>query len=1087
MIHLFHFSTKTRYLKIYLLGLIFIYLLSIGYGQDKLEPVKLKYKENVIKIQNLEPRKTDEKTKGTIQIQFKYRINSDRSEEIEMILSPKKEEPKDMLVILDKGGQCMAVRTKYETETLRAKKKDYLSVSSELEDKDLEPFYSTKNFQNALVLKTPFNTGVMKITTGESTPIIFRVNLERKTNRNIELWLNLYYGTKKVNLSLELTEIKLNLILPEEEDYCSYYDQEQSNLEGKVTPISKFENEYSTIISKNKIEILEYISEIEFSKGQLIEYQKLSDRIDNDPIKGFCGRVNSLSIKIKNFIDENTATKYDEFIGKLNNKIKELEVIETKEKEVVQTKQETKKEPSQIKEEAPVVVQTKKGKPEVSCDELIKSAVKELNFLNVKFTKEALYKQISDINLEIESLRVNAAKTSGTDLNIGQLNNSTGKIVRENNNIGERLGYYEKEINWLLRELKDRPECKNKELSEKVKEFNNTIDKYREQCTLINREIDELSSGNEQSKLLKEELKHLYSPLFTKLLKSFISMDSTITSFSKLFKSEKNSGKYYSKDKKQYLERLSDFDATYNKLNASFDSLNSAADADFNAKLDHPAIWSESTRENKLQIEQIGSSVSNQITKLKKDINDSIPDKFPWILIISGFFGAIIIIFGARVYYNAFKKRKSKQMVNIGRYAQPQPVKKPGRNEPGPANGMEDWPESQKVGGITITRVVNENKLKQPTEAGKGLDHVIPLIGIDYKEIDLSEYWQDTLVGKVFIHRSAIKKTYKFFLESCSNPDKVLETGGYLIGGWEIDKEDPNKYNVSFEDFIEPGDDAIYGEYQLNFGAKIGVRLEKVIQNYREKMGKEFTLTSWFHSHPAIKIFLSNHDLDVQERLSSQEHKYKLLALVIDPITQEDNMSFLTGIFSYKSNGTMNNNAGNLKMINWKHMYEWAISAVPPSIKDFYPIEMEPLCNNSNINTIYLNDKCITRFSLFLDDLQNNPNAQGFFKGEVINKDVHGKELVFFKDFIEAQDNHITDGHDVVGSFFFTDDPESKIADLQEQKEKLNHTEVIVFCDNFSKELFIITRKEDKNFILKEDIKKTVSFSEIESWPTRRR
>jgi hypothetical protein len=1074
-----------KHLKITFLWFFLMVSFLTGYGQTKTETLKLKYDESIYINRDLVP-KSGGTRKGEIRIHFKYQISSRQTEEIEMKLEPTALVGNGQITILDKGGDCGAVIDFYSGKDKNDKK---LTASNDFYGENLKKFYTVLNKENYLELRDNFKAGATKFKLGRTD--VFTIKIDRnKSSRKIDLGLTLYYGTK-FDLEVEIKEIIVTLEIPDfDNEICSIYDSRESKIFEKIKPVGKFEAQFSDIINKSKGEISDFITQIEISKGQIGQYQKLKDEIDKDPLKGMCPKVLTISSKIGNFLSENEPKKYDELIQKLNTRIREIDAPKPKEKEVVQKEPEPVKltEPVQQKEQPPAVVQTKKETPELSCSEVIKKAQDKLADLKREFTKEALINQIAVINVSIENLRNKTAKSGTSDLIKNELIIGTARINEDNSHVNKRLLYYENEINWIDLKIKERPECKEKELTDNIKELKKTIEDYRNQYSQINSDLDELSNltsvGNKE---LKDEIRSIYSPVFIRLLTRFTNMNDAILSFAARFKSEKNSGKYYPKVKKDMQGQLGSFSEQLKVLSNSYDSIIEVADADFLAKLNHTAIWSDTTRDNITKIEQTKNNITGQINRLEEDIAKSIPDKFPWLLIISVSLGVIILIFGARVYYIAFKKRKSKQKVSIGRFAQPQTIKKYGHAAPGPSNGLEDWTESQKVGGITITRVTPENKGKQPVEAGKGLDHVEDQIGIDYREIDLRDYWQDTLVGKVFIHRSAIKKTYKFFLESCSNPDKVLETGGYLIGGWEIDKEDPNKYNVSFEDFIEPGDDAIYGEYQLNFGAKIGVRLEKVIQNYREKMGKEFTLTAWFHSHPAIKIFLSNHDLDVQERLSSQEHKYKLLALVIDPITQENNMSFLTGVFSYKSNGTMNNNAGNLKMINWKQLYEWAISAAPTTIKDYYSIDLEPVCNNSSVSAIYMNDRCITRFSLFLDELQNKPKAQGFFRGEVSNKDVHGKKQVFFKDFVEETEDNINDGHDVVGHFFFTDEPDAKIADLQLQHEKLNHTEVIVLCDNFNKNLWFSTRKEDLSFNRKEDLKKPVSFTEIETWPTRRR
>ncbi len=340
------------------------------------------------------------------------------------------------------------------------------------------------------------------------------------------------------------------------------------------------------------------------------------------------------------------------------------------------------------------------------------------------------------------------------------------------------------------------------------------------------------------------------------------------------------------------------------------------------------------------------------------------------------------------------------------------------------------------------------------------------------------------MVQNVYIQRDCIKKVYRFFYESCVADNKVLETGGYMVGFWEYNLDEPGRFDVSMEDFIEPGDDAIYGEYQLNFGAKIGVRLDKVIRNYKEKTGRNMILTAWFHSHPGMRLFLSNHDLDVQERITNDVHKQKLLAFVIDPNTQDGGKSvFSTGIFSYKSNNLMNNNDGNMKEIKWKELYDWALSPVLPDFEGFFRVDMQTICSKSQVNVIYFNDQSIIRFSLFLDEHINDTHTVGFFTGEYFDDKQDKKRIAVIKDF---KTNIDKDTKQEIVACFFTgkvNDETVKAASIPGK----DRPEILLLCENKSTGLYILTKKSNKVYNSIADVKSTVSVSKLESWPTRRR
>jgi len=142
-----------------------------------------------------------------------------------------------------------------------------------------------------------------------------------------------------------------------------------------------------------------------------------------------------------------------------------------------------------------------------------------------------------------------------------------------------------------------------------------------------------------------------------------------------------------------------------------------------------------------------------------------------------------------------------------------------------------------------------------------------------------------------------------------------------LVGRWEfVPDSNQQLYDISIEKLVEPGDDAIYSEYNLNFGAKIGITLNFVIDNLCENTGYEYVHTAWMHTHPGFGLFLSNQDLSVQSQLAYSQHAGRLLAIVLDSNTPDLDMAF----FTPQKNGNMNNDKNLKKTLSLEEFYKWA-------------------------------------------------------------------------------------------------------------------------------------------------------------------
>jgi hypothetical protein len=202
-----------------------------------------------------------------------------------------------------------------------------------------------------------------------------------------------------------------------------------------------------------------------------------------------------------------------------------------------------------------------------------------------------------------------------------------------------------------------------------------------------------------------------------------------------------------------------------------------------------------------------------------------------------------------------------------------------------------------------------------------GLDKVRAEAGENYYEIDMRNLVDDTAIYKVYFSRSCILEIYKFFSDFLKSDKKTNETGCFLVGRWELATDDESQsYHISLDHIVKPGDDAIYGEYELNFGGQIGVSLHYAIEKLRKETSQEYVHTAWMHSHPGLQLFLSSQDLNVQSQLAYSNHPNRMLAIVIDSNTED----LRTAFFSPKSTGKMNNDTDLKATLSLEELYQWA-------------------------------------------------------------------------------------------------------------------------------------------------------------------
>lgn len=197
-----------------------------------------------------------------------------------------------------------------------------------------------------------------------------------------------------------------------------------------------------------------------------------------------------------------------------------------------------------------------------------------------------------------------------------------------------------------------------------------------------------------------------------------------------------------------------------------------------------------------------------------------------------------------------------------------------------------------------------------------------------YFKISCNDFCGDTTVKNIYIKNTCIKDIYNMYAEDLRNPSNPKEDGCMVLGRW-VQNEHTKDYDVSLEEIVQPGDDAVFQEYELNFGGKIKLKVAEKLRKLRRETDLQYDLTCWVHSHPGLGVFFSNSDSSVQMQLKHPSHPYFLTAIVVDILTP--NQEF--GIFTFKHDGSINSKNDIYKMYSLEELHKWAVESDRNSFK----------------------------------------------------------------------------------------------------------------------------------------------------------
>ncbi len=242
----------------------------------------------------------------------------------------------------------------------------------------------------------------------------------------------------------------------------------------------------------------------------------------------------------------------------------------------------------------------------------------------------------------------------------------------------------------------------------------------------------------------------------------------------------------------------------------------------------------------------------------------------------------------------------------------------------------------------------------------------------NYMTVDCSAFCDDTAVKKMYIKNSVILDIYNRYAEDLRNPNNPKEDGCMVLGRW-VHNEQLDAYDVSLEEVVFPGDDAVFAEYELDFGGKIKVKVNEKLRKLRRESNLQYDMTCWVHSHPGLGVFFSNTDCSLHILHKHPTHPKFLTAIVIDILTPKQDL----GIFTFKHDMTINSKNDIKQLYSLEEWYKWAVENKRTSVvyeEHFNTLETAKSRNSACYNVQLSNDPIID-----MNTIANDPERKNLY------------------------------------------------------------------------------------------------------------
>ena len=277
----------------------------------------------------------------------------------------------------------------------------------------------------------------------------------------------------------------------------------------------------------------------------------------------------------------------------------------------------------------------------------------------------------------------------------------------------------------------------------------------------------------------------------------------------------------------------------------------------------------------------------------------------------------------------------------------------------------------------------------------------------NYMVLNCNEFCNDTAVKTMYIKNSCIMDIYNRYADDLRNPNNPKEDGCMVLGRW-IHDEKLDEYAVTLEEIVLPGDDAVFAEYELDFGGKIKVKVNERLRKLRRETDLQYDLTCWIHSHPGLGVFFSNTDCNLHLLHKHSTHPKLLTAIVVDILTPKQEL----GVFTFKHDMGINSKADLKQLYSLEEWYKWAVDSKRNSTIDEEHIDAleNAKSKNTECQSIRLSNSTI----IDMDLIAANPNRNSLyfvhgFSIQQSNQTTHVAALI--------KDSDTLADHELVGCF----------------------------------------------------------------------
>lgn len=226
----------------------------------------------------------------------------------------------------------------------------------------------------------------------------------------------------------------------------------------------------------------------------------------------------------------------------------------------------------------------------------------------------------------------------------------------------------------------------------------------------------------------------------------------------------------------------------------------------------------------------------------------------------------------------------------------------------------------------------------------------------EYKKIQCNEFCDGSTVHDIYIKHTCIRDIYNLYEENLRDVNSPNENGCMVLGRWVYDDKN-DWYDVSLEEIVVPGDDAIFQEYELNFGGKIKLKVSERLRKLRRETNLQYDMTCWVHSHPGLGVFFSSADCSVQMQLKHPTHPKFLTAIVVDILTPEQEF----GIFTFKHDMSIVSKPELKKMYSLVELNKQAVASGRSSVgtRNYFNLMSSAAKRLPSCNAVYLSNGAI--------------------------------------------------------------------------------------------------------------------------------